>query len=110
MARAEARATAESTAQTLDQIKQELKSTVELVQHSATKTQQNGNTAEQARAAAKDATEVGKATLEIARELKNKRPQEQANVLMSYAAAVARGVPLVGTYNAQSVKQPPAQT
>jgi predicted RNase H-like HicB family nuclease len=110
VARTEARATAESTAQTLDQIKQELKSTVELVQQSATKIQQNGNTAEEARAAAKDATEVGKATLEIARELRNKRPQEQANGPMSYAAAVARGVPLAGTYNAQSVKQPPAQT
>jgi hypothetical protein len=29
---------------------------------------------------------------------------------MSYAAAAARGVPLAGTYNAQSIKQPPAQT
>ncbi|KAF2624123.1 hypothetical protein BU25DRAFT_413697 [Macroventuria anomochaeta] len=63
----EARATAESTVQTLDQIKQELKSTVQLVQQSAANIQQNGNTAEEARAAAKDATEVGKATLEVAR-------------------------------------------
>jgi hypothetical protein len=39
VARTEARATAENTAQTLDQIKQELKSTVELVQQSATKIQ-----------------------------------------------------------------------
>ncbi|EDU46224.1 hypothetical protein PtrSN002B_010760 [Pyrenophora tritici-repentis] len=110
VARTEARATAESTARTLDQIKQELKSTVGLVQQSATKIQQNGNMAEEARAAAKDATEVGKATLEIAREIRNKRPQEQANGPMSYAAAAARGVPLAGTYNAQSVKQPSAQT
>jgi hypothetical protein len=86
------------------------KSTVKFVQQSATKTQQNGNIAEEARAAAKDATEVGKVTLEIAREIMNKRPQEQANGPMSYAAAVARGVSLAGTYNAQSVKQPPAQT
>jgi predicted RNase H-like HicB family nuclease len=56
---------------------------VEFVQQSATKTQQNGNTAEQARAAAKDAIEVGKATLEIAEEIRNKRPQEQTNGLMS---------------------------
>ncbi|RYO66175.1 hypothetical protein AA0116_g2958 [Alternaria tenuissima] len=110
VARTEARATAESTARTLDQIKQELKSTVELVQQSATSIQQNGNMAEEARAAAKDATEVGKATLEIAREIRNKRPQEQANGPISYAAAAARGVPLAGTYNAQSVKQPYAQT
>ncbi|RII22698.1 hypothetical protein CUC08_Gglean013416 [Alternaria sp. MG1] len=66
--------------------------------------------AEEARAAAKDATEAGRATLEIAREIRNKRPQEQANGPMSYAAAAARGVPLAGTYNAQSVKQPSAQT
>ncbi|KAI0605761.1 hypothetical protein TUN205_09992 [Pyrenophora tritici-repentis] len=39
VARTEARATAESTAQTLDQIKQELRSTVELVKQSATKIQ-----------------------------------------------------------------------
>ena len=110
VAQTEARATAESTAQTLDLIKQELKSTVELAQQSAIKIQQNSNIAEEARAAAKDATEVGKATLEIARELRNKRPQEQANGPISYAAAAARGVPLAGTYNAQSVKQPPAQT
>ena len=110
VAQTEARATAESTAQTLDQIKQELKSTVELAQQSAIKIQQNSNIAEEARAAAKDATEVGKATLEIARELRNKRPQEQANGLISYTAAAARGVLLAGTYNAQSVKQLPAQT
>jgi hypothetical protein len=111
VAQTEARTTAENTAQTLDQIKQELKSTVELAQQSATKIQQNSNIAEEARAAAKDATEVGKATLEIAREIRNKRPQEQASGPMSYAAAAAaRDVPLAGTYNAQSVKQPPAQT
>lgn len=50
VARTEARATAESTAKTLDQMKQELKSTVEIVQQSATKIQQNGNMAEEARA------------------------------------------------------------
>tara|TARA_R110002003_G_scaffold2091_1_gene24020 strand:- start:2825 stop:3304 length:480 start_codon:yes stop_codon:yes gene_type:complete len=70
VARTEARAIAENTAQTLDQIKQELKSAVELVQQSAANIQRNGNTAEEARAAAKDATEVGKATLEVAREIR----------------------------------------
>jgi predicted RNase H-like HicB family nuclease len=110
VAQTEAKATAEHTAQALDVIKSELKNTVELVQQSAANIQQNGNTAEEARAAAKDATEVGKATLEVAREIRNKRPQEQANGPMSYAAAAARGVPLAATYNAQGVKQPSAQT
>jgi predicted RNase H-like HicB family nuclease len=62
--------------------------------------QQNSNTAEEARAAAKEATEIGKATLKIAREIRNKRPQEQANRLLSYAAVAARNVLLVGLYNA----------
>jgi ribosomal protein L22 len=68
--------------------------------------QQNSNTVEEARAAAKDTKEVGKATLEIAREIRNKRPQEQANGPLSYAAAATRSVPLAGTYHAQSSKAP----
>jgi hypothetical protein len=72
--------------------------------------QQNSNTVEEARAAAKEAKEVGKATLEMAREIRNKKPQEQANRLLSYAAAVARGVLLAGTYNIQSLKAPSVQT
>jgi tellurite resistance protein len=110
VARTEAKATAENTAQTLDQIKQELRSTAELVQQSAANIQRNGNTAEEARAAAKDATEVGRATLEMAREIRNKRPQEQANGLISYAVVAAKGVPLAGTYNAQPLKAPSVQT
>jgi predicted RNase H-like HicB family nuclease len=109
IAQTEAKATAKHTGQALDVIKSELKNTVELVQQSAANIQQNGNTAEEARAAAKDATEVGKATLEVATEIRNKRPQEQTNGPMSYAAAAARGVSLAATYNAQSVKQPSAQ-
>jgi hypothetical protein len=50
--------------------------------------------AEEARAAAKDATEVGKATLEIAREIRNKRSQEQANGPMGYAAAATSPIPI----------------
>jgi hypothetical protein len=53
---------------------------------------------------------VSRATLEVAREIRNKRPQEQANGPMSYAAVVARGILLAATYNAQSVKQLSAQT
>jgi hypothetical protein len=53
---------------------------------------------------------VGKATLEMAREIRNKKPQEQANRLLSYAAAAARGVLLAGTYNIQSLKAPSVQT
>ncbi|XP_014550063.1 hypothetical protein COCVIDRAFT_32089 [Bipolaris victoriae FI3] len=58
---------------------------------------QNASTVEEARAAAKEATQVGKATLEMAREIKNKAPQQQqTNGPTSYAAAAARGLPLAG--------------
>jgi len=76
IAQTEAKATAEHTAQALDVIKSELKNTVELVQQSAANIQRNGNTVEEARAAARDATEVSRATLEVASEIRNKRPQE----------------------------------
>jgi hypothetical protein len=110
IAQTEAKATAEHTAQALNVIKGELKNTVDLLQQSAANIKQNGNRAEEERAAAKDATEVARATLEVAREDRNKRPREQANGPMSCAAAAATGIPLAGTYNAQSVKQPSAQT
>jgi hypothetical protein len=110
VARTEAGATAENTAQTLDQIKQGLRSTAELIQQSAVNIQRNDNIAEEARAAAKDATEVGRATLEIARKIRNKRPQEQVNGPMSYAAAAVKGVSLTGTYNAQTPKALSVQT
>jgi hypothetical protein len=106
----EAKATAEHTAHALEEIKYELKNNTEGIQQAATNIQQNNNTAEEARAAAKEATEVGRTTLEMTREIKNKRPQEKANGPMSYAAAAARGVPLAGTYNAQSHKTSPVQT
>jgi hypothetical protein len=106
----EAKATAEQTAQVLDQIKGELKHTVEIMQQTATNIQQNCNAAEEARAAAKEATQVGKATLEMAREIKNKSQQQQANGPVSYAAAAARGLPIAGIHNTQSRKAPSVQT
>jgi methyl-accepting chemotaxis protein len=79
VAQTEAKASAEQTAQALDQIKGELKTTVEMVQQAAVNIQHNSNTAEEARSAAKEAREVGKATLEMAREIKNKVPPQGTN-------------------------------
>ncbi|KAF2844485.1 hypothetical protein T440DRAFT_462066 [Plenodomus tracheiphilus IPT5] len=76
----EAKATAEHTAHTLEQIKTELKNNTEGIHQATTKIQQGSNTAEEARAAAKEATEVGRTTLEMTREIKNKKAQEPANV------------------------------
>lgn len=106
----EAKATAEHTAHTLEQIKTELKNNTEGIHQATTRIQQGSNTAEEARAAAKEATEVGRTTLEMTREIKNKKAQELANVPMSYAAAAAKGVPLAATYNAQSLKTSAMQT
>lgn len=111
VAQTKAKTNAEQTAQALDQIKGELKNTVDIVQLVAANMQQNASTVEEARAAAKEATQVGKATLEMAREIKNKAPQQQqTNGPTSYAAAAARGLPLAGTYNTQSRRAPIVQT
>ena len=109
IAQTEAKTTAKDIAKTLNEIKNDIKNTTEIVQRSATSIQQNSNTAEEARAAAKEATEVGRATMEMARELKNKNTQGQANKPMSYAAAATSGIPLAGIYNTQSLKTPIAQ-
>jgi hypothetical protein len=75
----EAKSTAKHTAHALEGIKLEQKNNTGDIQQATTNIQQNSNTAEEARAAAKDAKGVGKAPLEIAREIRNIRPQGQAN-------------------------------
>jgi urease accessory protein UreF len=91
VAQTKAKTTTEQTAQTLNQIKTELKNTVDTVQQIATSIQQSANTADVVRATAKEATAVGKATLEIVREIKNKAQQQQPQPHrpVSYAAAAA---------------------
>jgi hypothetical protein len=109
----EAKTTTEQTAQALDQIKTELKNTVDAVQQIATSMQWSANTADEARATVKEATAVGKATLEMVREIKNKAQQQQQpqpHGPVSYAAAAARGLPIAGTYDTQSRRAPIVQT
>jgi hypothetical protein len=111
IAQTEAKTNAEQTAQALNQIKGKLKNTVDIMQQVAANMQQNASTVNKARAAAKEATEVGKATLEIAREIKNKAlQQQQTNAPTTYTAAAARGLPLAGTHNTQSYRAPTLQT
>ncbi|KAF2245047.1 hypothetical protein BU26DRAFT_490157 [Trematosphaeria pertusa] len=105
----EAKATADENAQTLSDIKNELKSSTEAVRQSIAATQQNTNTGEEARAAAKEASETSKAVLEMTREIKTRGLQNQANGPMTYAAMAARCQTLAGTYNTQSPKGPSAQ-
>ena len=106
IAQTESKNTAENTAQDLSEIKRELTKITETLQQSTADIQQNINTGEEARAAAKEATELGKATLEMTREIKNRNPQEQASKATSYAAAAARGAAVAGIYNTQSLRTP----
>jgi methyl-accepting chemotaxis protein len=85
----QAKATAEHTAKDLEQIRTKLKITADFIQQTVASLQQNCNTVEEARAAAQKATAVGKATLEIARDIKNRALQQQTNVPVLYAAVAA---------------------
>ena len=71
-------------------------------------TQKNITVGEEAKTAAKEATEVGKTVAGIASDIKNKGTQFQTGIPMSYAAAAARGGLATSTYSvqAQSVKTP----
>ncbi|KAF2631342.1 hypothetical protein BU25DRAFT_407016 [Macroventuria anomochaeta] len=95
----------------LDAVKQELKteikSTADTVHAIATNVQQNVRAGEEARTAAKEAVEVGKANLEMARRIKNAGPQTGGAV--SYAAMAARGATLASTPNTQVPRMAPMQ-
>lgn len=110
IAQTEAKANAESMAQALREIKNEIKNTTEVVQQSATNIRQHGSKVEGAGAAAKEAMAVGRTIMEMTREIKNRRPQEQTSGQATYAAAAARNLPLAGTYNAQILKTASTQT
>jgi len=90
-----------STAQALNDIRNELKNTTETVRQSSASVQQNINTREEARAAAREASEVGKAVMEMTREIKNKGLQNQTNGAATHATVAARGPILAGTHNTQ---------
>jgi hypothetical protein len=108
----EAKATSDNTARMLDAVKHELKTeimnTADTVHAIAATVQLNTKAGEDAKTAAKEAVEVGKANLEIARQIKNVRPQTGG--ALSYAAMAARGTPLAGTPNTQVPRMPSMQT
>ncbi|KAF2623202.1 hypothetical protein BU25DRAFT_478355, partial [Macroventuria anomochaeta] len=98
----------EYTAQSLVAVKAELKNTTEAIRGIISNVQQNTHAGEKARAAAKEAVEVGKANLEMMRQMKNTGPQ--TNGTISYAAMAARGAALAGIPNTQVPRAPSAQT
>jgi hypothetical protein len=93
----------EGMAKELATIKEELESLT-------TGIQKNITMGEEARDAAREATEVGKAVAGMTREIKNKGPQHHAGIPASYAAAAAPAALAVGTYDTESIKMPPAPT
>jgi hypothetical protein len=109
IAQTEAKINAEKTAQALGEIKNEIMNTKEIAQRSAVNVQQNGDKIDEVGVAVREATEVGRNTMEMTRDIKNRRLQEQATGQTSYAAAAARNLPQAGIYNTQIPKTPSAQ-
>ncbi|EMD66021.1 hypothetical protein COCSADRAFT_140533 [Bipolaris sorokiniana ND90Pr] len=108
----EAKATSDNTTRMLDAVKQEfkteLKNTTDTIHTIAANVQLNIRAGEEAKTAAKEAAEVGKASLEMARRIKNAGPQIGGT--LSYAAMAARGATLAGTSNTQVPRMPSSQT
>jgi hypothetical protein len=108
----EARASLDNAAQMLEavkhKLKNELKNTANTINAIAANVQLNMRAREAAKTAAKEAVEVGKANLQMARQIKN------AGLLtgstLSYAVIVARGALLAGITNAQVTRMPLMQT
>jgi hypothetical protein len=108
----EAKASSDNAARMLEAVKHELKNklknTADTINAIAANVQLNIRAREAAKTAAKEAVEVGKANLQIARQIKNAGlPTGSA---LSYAVIVARGVPLASITNAQVTRMPPMQT
>ncbi|KAH7563671.1 hypothetical protein BM1_00718 [Bipolaris maydis] len=108
----EAKATSDNNTRMLDAVKQELKTelknTTDTIHTIAANVQLNIRAGEEAKTAAKEAAEVGKASLEMARRIKNAGPQTGGT--LSYAAMAARGATLAGTSNTQVPRMPSSQT
>ena len=108
----EAKASSDNAAQMLEavkhELKNELKNTADTINAIAANVQLNMSAGEAAKTAAKEAVEVGKANLQMARQIKNAGPQTGGT--LSYAAMVARGAPPASITNAQVTRMPPMQT
>jgi hypothetical protein len=83
------------TAKEIAKMKEELKALTSDIQKSI-------KIGEEAKTAAKEATEVGKTVAGITRDIKNKGTQYQTGMPMSYAAAAAQGGLAASIYNTQT--------
>ncbi|KAL9563944.1 hypothetical protein ACKAV7_011979 [Fusarium commune] len=72
--------------------------------------QRSSEIATDAKAAAKEATEIGKATMKMIRDMKLVSQQNQANAMPTYANVLARGGLAASMHNPQNQKASPVQT
>ena len=98
----EAKTATTGNAETLDTIRQELGSIRDIMQRAAA-------TGEEARTAAKEATEVAKTAVGMVRDIKNKGSSGTLSAPVSYAAVAARGTLASSIHNKQNVGTMPAQ-
>ncbi|KAH7195065.1 hypothetical protein BKA60DRAFT_501037, partial [Fusarium oxysporum] len=101
---AEIKTTDENLAQHINSLKNDLNET-------NTKAQQTmEEITTDAKAAAKEATEIGKATIKMIRDMKLVSQRNQANAMPTYANVLARGGLAASMHNPQNQKASPVQT
>ncbi|EWZ77878.1 hypothetical protein FOWG_17750 [Fusarium oxysporum f. sp. lycopersici MN25] len=106
----ETKAAAESLAHHVNSLKNELNETNTKAQQTMEVVQRNSEIAMDAKTAAKEATEIGKATMKMIRDMKLVSQQNQASITPTYANVLARGGLATSIHNPQNQKASPVQT
>src|SRR6478609_2395990 len=107
---AEIKTAAENLAQHINSLKNDLNETNTQAQQTMEEVQRSSEITTDAKAAAKEATEIGKATMKMIRDMKLVSQQNQANVMPTYANVLARGGLAASMHNPQNQKASPVQT
>ncbi|KAF5669921.1 hypothetical protein FDENT_11387 [Fusarium denticulatum] len=106
----ETKAAAENLAQHINSLKNDLNETSTKAQQTMEVVQHNSEIAMDAKAAVKEATEIGKATMKMIRDMKLISQQNQNSTMPTYANVLARGGLATSMHNPQNQKAPPVQT
>ncbi|EGU72833.1 hypothetical protein FOXB_16658, partial [Fusarium oxysporum f. sp. conglutinans Fo5176] len=106
----ETKAAAESLAHHVNSLKNELNETNTKAQQTMEVVQRNSEIAMDAKTAAKEATEIGKATMKMIRDMKLVSQQNHASITPTYANVMARGGLATSIHNPQNQKASPVQT
>jgi hypothetical protein len=106
----ETKAAAESLAHHVNSLKNELNETNTKAQQTMEVVQRHSEIAMDAKTAAKEATEIGKATMKMIRDMKLVSQQNHASITPTYANVMARGGLATSIHNPQNQKASPVQT